>query len=139
MRVDDRFDQARETALDLGAARGVLHFNAATLTADQAGVAQGREMLGEGRLRNVPVDYRQEVGATLRALRVRDLRKDRDAHRVGEGVEDRFDGHVLDRRMKKRPHDFLMVSQFDSCSIVRKFGTIDNNSGDRPYLRWPGS
>ena len=106
MRVDDRFDQAGEPLFDLGAARGVLHFDTAALTADQAGVTQRGEMLRERRLRDIPVDDGQEVRATLRRFRVGDLREDRDSHRIGERVKNRFNRHVLDRGMEKRPHGF---------------------------------
>jgi hypothetical protein len=42
----------------------------------------------------------------MRAFRFDDVSVDRDADRVREGVKDTFDGNVLNRGVKKRPHTF---------------------------------
>ena len=42
----------------------------------------------------------------MRAFRFDDVNVDRDADGVREGVEDTFDGNVLNRGVKKRPHTF---------------------------------
>src|SRR5436305_148958 len=48
--LEDRGDEAREALLDLAAAGRVEHLDAAAFAADQAGVAEGLEVLGEGGL-----------------------------------------------------------------------------------------
>jgi hypothetical protein len=42
----------------------------------------------------------------MRAFRFDDVSVDRDADMVGKGVQDTFDGNLLDRGVNKRPHMF---------------------------------
>jgi hypothetical protein len=83
-----------------------LHFDTAPFAPDQAGLAQGFEVLGEGGFWDGFVAYLQKVRASMGALGCGDLGKNIHAHRVGEGMEDALDGDLLERGMKKGAHDF---------------------------------
>lgn len=107
--VDDGFDEAGEAGFYLGAAGGVVHLNATALSADEAGFAEGFEVLGEGGLGDRPLADVEKIRTILGALGAGNIHVDGDADRIRESVEDAFDGDVLNRRVKKRPHNLANV------------------------------
>jgi hypothetical protein len=111
MRLNDGRDEAGKAPINLLATGTVLHFDSAPLSPDQAGLAQGFEVLGEGGLGDGFVAHLQKVRATMGALGSGDPGEDIHPHGVGEGVENAFDGDILDRRMKKGAHGFLRYAR----------------------------
>ena len=106
MRLHDGRNQARETLIDLSAARGVVHLDAASLTTDEAGLAEHFEVLGEGGFGYGMVGDREEGRAVLGALLADDLGHDGDTYRIGECVEQSFDGKVFDCWMEEWLHSY---------------------------------
>ena len=104
MGVDDGGDESRESAFDFWASRGVVHFHAASFGANQTGFAQGFKMMGQGGLRDFPFGDVQESRAVMSAVRGGQIGKDGDTYRIGQGMEDAFDGHVFDGGMKQGSH-----------------------------------
>lgn len=104
----DRADQSREALLDLRAARGIAHFDAVPLAADQAGFAQRAEVLRKRRLGNGAVADLEKVGTRQRAVGGGDAGVDRGTHRIGQRVEYALDGDVLDRRVDQGFHAAIL-------------------------------
>ncbi len=104
MCVNDGGDEAGEAGLDFGAAGCVVHLDAEALAADEAGLAEGLEMLGEGGFGDVLLAEVQEMGTGLGAGGADDLGVDGDADGVGEGVEDPLDGDIVDGGVEKGFH-----------------------------------
>ncbi len=73
-----------------------MHFDAAAFAADQTGLAERLEMLGERGFGDGFLGDVQEVRAIARTVRARDVSEDRHAHGIGERVEDAFDRDVFD-------------------------------------------
>ena len=87
IRPHHRRQQAGKALVDLPAACGVAHLHALPFAADQASFAQGTEMLGERRLRNLAVVQLQEGRAARALLRSGEPGIDGHPYRVGQGVE----------------------------------------------------
>jgi hypothetical protein len=104
MGVNDGGDESREPAFDFWASRSVVHFHAASFGANQTGFAQGLKMMGQGRLRDFLFGDVQKSRAVMSAVRGGQIGKDGDTHRIGQGMEDAFDGHVFDGGMKQGSH-----------------------------------
>jgi len=102
--VDDRLDEAWETALDFRAAGGIAQFDTEAFAANQARLAQRFEMLRECRFRDALLAYGEEIRTILRAFRADEAGVDGDADGIGESVENGLDRNVFNRRMKERPH-----------------------------------
>jgi hypothetical protein len=104
MGVDDGGDESGEPAFDFWASRSVVHFHPASFGANQAGLAQGLKMMRQGRLGNFLFRDVQESRTVMGAVRGGQVGKDGDAYRIGQGMEDTFDGHVFDGGMKQGSH-----------------------------------
>jgi hypothetical protein len=104
MGVDDGGDESREPAFDFWASRSVVHFHAASFGANQTGFAQGLKMMRQGRLGDFLFRDVQESRTIVSAVRGGQIGKDGDTYRIGQGMEDSFDGHVFDGGMKQGSH-----------------------------------
>lgn len=104
MGIDDSGDESREPAFDFWASRSVVHFHSTSFGANQTGFAQSLKMMRQGRLGNFLFGDVQESRAVIGTARVGQIAKDGDTDRIGQGMEDTFDGDVLDGGMKQRPH-----------------------------------
>ena len=104
VRVEDGANQARESLLDFCAARGVEHLHAVALAADEAILAQDFEVLRECGFGNRLAAHLQEIRAVNRARLEGYIGVNRHPDRIGERVEDAFDGDVFNGRMEEGPH-----------------------------------
>jgi hypothetical protein len=104
MGVDDGGDESGEPAFDFWASRSVVHFHAASFGANQTGFAQGLKMMRQGRFGNFPFRDVQESRTVMSAVRGGQIGKDGDTYRIGQGMEDAFDGHIFDGGMKQGSH-----------------------------------
>ena len=68
MGVDDGRNQAEKALIDFCATRGVLHFDTAAFSTDQACLSQRFEVLRESRFGYRPFAYVCEIGTVLRTL-----------------------------------------------------------------------
>jgi hypothetical protein len=102
--LDDRGYEVAESLSVIGLTAGVVHLDAATLAPDEAGFSQDPEVLGERGLRDRAIAHFEERRAYLRAIGARDFGEDMNADGIRQRVDDSFNGDVLDRRVKERPH-----------------------------------
>jgi len=119
--LEDRLDQGTELRFQLRAAGLAVQLHAPALAADEPRFAQDPEMMAQRRLGETAVMGLQEGGAGLRAVGRGELRVDARAHRVREGVEDAFDGDLVEARMMQRSHK-RTINELDlkfNSSIVR--------------------
>src|SRR6266404_7181913 len=91
MGIHDCLDQAGETLFDLLAAGSVVQFHAAAFAADEAGFAEGFEVLGERGFWYRGFVDREKSRARLGAVGEGDPGKDGGADRVRQGVKYPFD------------------------------------------------
>ena len=104
--ADNRHDQSREALVDLCATGSVVHLDPPALAADQSRLPKRPEVLRQGRSRDGFLTDFQEIRTVLRAGRADDVDEDGRAHRVGKGMQNPFDRHVIERRMEEGFHPF---------------------------------
>ena len=90
-----------------------MHLDAAAFGPNQAGLAQGFEMMRQGRLGDWLLADLQKIGAVKGAIGSGDISENRDPYRIGKGVEQPLDGDVFDGGMKQRSHTRKNIRAFD--------------------------
>jgi hypothetical protein len=102
------------------AARDAQHFNALAFAANQTGVAQGLEVLGQRGFGNRLLTDIDEFRADLRAVGLGHPHVNRNPHRIGQRMENALHRELFHRRVNERFHK-INVRTLASLSIVRKF------------------